>query len=88
MGFILIMLGFLFQWPTLLTIGMFPILLWMYVRLAGLKEREARTEFGDAYGRYAAHVAGFVPRLSRSLESPIWNGGKRGNEFQMLQWTT
>ena len=82
------MLGFLFQWPTLLTIGMFPILLWMYVRLAGLLEREARTEFGDACGRYAARLPGFVPRLNRSLESPIWNVGKRGNELQMLQWPT
>jgi protein-S-isoprenylcysteine O-methyltransferase Ste14 len=32
-AFVLILLGFLFQWPTLLTLLMFPILL-MYARLA------------------------------------------------------
>ena len=67
-GFILIMLGFLFQWPTLLTLGMFPVLVWMYVRLARQEEREVRAEFGDAYDRYAARVPGFVPRLGRTAE--------------------
>jgi protein-S-isoprenylcysteine O-methyltransferase Ste14 len=43
------MLAFLFQWPTLLMLGEFPILVWMYVRLARQEEREVRAEFGDAY---------------------------------------
>lgn len=67
-GFILIMIGFLFQWPTLLTLGMFPVLVWMYLRLAGSEEREVRAEFGDAYDRYAARVPGFVPRLGQIAE--------------------
>ncbi len=67
-GFILIMIGFLFQWPTLLTLAMFPILVWMYVRLAHQEEREVRTEFGDAYARYAAHVRAFIPRLGQIAE--------------------
>jgi protein-S-isoprenylcysteine O-methyltransferase Ste14 len=33
-AFTLIMLGFLFQWPTLPTLVMFPILVYTYVRLA------------------------------------------------------
>ncbi len=33
-GFIAIMFGFLLQWPTILTLVMFPLLVWMYVRLA------------------------------------------------------
>jgi protein-S-isoprenylcysteine O-methyltransferase Ste14 len=48
-GFILIMLGFLFQWPTLITLVMFPILVTMYVKLARREEREVLLEFGDAY---------------------------------------
>ena len=32
-AFVVIMLGFLLQWPTLLTLLMFPVLAWMYVRL-------------------------------------------------------
>ncbi|WP_299364936.1 isoprenylcysteine carboxylmethyltransferase family protein [uncultured Paracoccus sp.] len=62
-GFVLVMLGFLLQWPTLLTLAMFPVLVWMYVRLARHEERQARTEFGDTYRRYAARVPAFVPRL-------------------------
>ena len=42
-GFILIMTGFLFQWPTLVTLAMFPILVFMYVRLAQHEEQDART---------------------------------------------
>jgi protein-S-isoprenylcysteine O-methyltransferase Ste14 len=64
-GFILIMLGFLLQWPTLLTLIMFPILVTMYVRLARLEEREALMEFGEAYARYAATTPAFFPRLGR-----------------------
>ncbi len=63
-GFILVMFGFLLQWPTILTLLMFPVLAWMYVRLAHEEEREAIAEFGDAYRRYAAKVPGFIPRLS------------------------
>jgi protein-S-isoprenylcysteine O-methyltransferase Ste14 len=66
-AFILIMLGFLFQWPTLLTLAMFPILVWMYVRLARREEREVRAEFGAAYTRYAASTPAFVPRLRGRL---------------------
>ena len=36
-GFVLIMFGFLLQWPTILTLAMFPVLVWMYARLARRK---------------------------------------------------
>jgi protein-S-isoprenylcysteine O-methyltransferase Ste14 len=64
-GFVLIMLGFLFQWPTLVTLLMFPILVTMYVRLARREEHEVRTAFGEAYARYAANTPAFSPRLRR-----------------------
>jgi protein-S-isoprenylcysteine O-methyltransferase Ste14 len=69
LGFILIMLGFLFQWPTLLTLAMFPVLVVMYVRLARSEEREALVAFGDDYRAYMVRVPGFIPRLSRSRSS-------------------
>lgn len=65
-GFILVMAGFLVQWPTLLTLAMFPLLVWMYVRLARTEEREARKTFGEEWERYALHVPAFVPRLRSS----------------------
>jgi len=62
-GFILIMLGFLLQWPTLITLIMFPILVVMYVKLAKREEREVLAEFGEPYRRYMATTPAFVPRL-------------------------
>ncbi len=65
-GFILIMLGFLLQWPTRFTLAMFPILGWMYVRLARREEREVRAELGETYARYMASTPAFIPRLRRA----------------------
>ena len=62
-GFILIMLGFLLQWPTLITLIMFPILATMYVRLARREEQEVLAEFGEEYRRYAAATPAFAPRF-------------------------
>ena len=64
-GFILIMSGFLLQWPTLLTLVMFPVLVTMYVRLARREEREVQAAFGETYRRYAATTPAFVPRFVR-----------------------
>lgn len=65
LAFILIMLGFLLQWPTILTLAMFPALVGMYVRLARQEEREVRAELGDEYERYAARTPAWFPRLRR-----------------------
>jgi protein-S-isoprenylcysteine O-methyltransferase Ste14 len=64
-GFVLALLGFLVQWPTLLTLAMFPVLVIMYLRLARQEEREVRAAFGEVYDRYAARVPAFLPRWSR-----------------------
>jgi len=64
-GFVLVMFGFLLQWPTLLTLAMFPVLVFMYARLARAEEREALTEFGPAYERYMREVPAFIPRFRR-----------------------
>jgi protein-S-isoprenylcysteine O-methyltransferase Ste14 len=62
-AFIVIMFGFLLQWPTLLTLVMFPVLVWMYVHLAHKEERDALNEFGQQYARYTEITPAFVPRL-------------------------
>ncbi len=66
-GFVLIMFGFLLQWPTLLTLAMFPVLVWMYWRLARQEEREAIAAFGNAYAQYASQVPAFIPRWRRVI---------------------
>ena len=68
-GFIVIMFGFLLQWPTILTLLMFPVLVTMYVRLAGMEEREVMAEFGDEYQRYASVTPGFFPRFGGAARS-------------------
>jgi protein-S-isoprenylcysteine O-methyltransferase Ste14 len=59
------MFGFLLQWPTLLTLAMFPVLAFMYARLARGEEAEANSQFGAAYAAYAQRVPAFFPRLDQ-----------------------
>lgn len=67
-AFVIIMLGFLLQWPTLLTLLMFPILIWMYIQLAHQEEREALAEFGEEYAQYAAKTPAFFPTTGKVLD--------------------
>ena len=62
-AFIMIMLGFLLQWPTVLTLLMFPVLVYMYIRLARHEESEIQHESGGQYSQYAAQIPAFFPRL-------------------------
>ena len=62
-AFVLILLGFLLQWPTLMTLAMFPVLLVMYGRLAVVEERDMHREFGAAYDAYAQTTPRFIPRF-------------------------
>jgi protein-S-isoprenylcysteine O-methyltransferase Ste14 len=71
-GFILIMGGFLLQWPTLVTLVMFPILVVTYVRLAHREERETAATYGAVWEAYAAVTPRWLPRL----------GGRRGGQGQ------
>jgi protein-S-isoprenylcysteine O-methyltransferase Ste14 len=64
-AFIVIMLGFLLQWPTIPTLLMFPVLVTMYIRLAYREEAEVRAELGEAYDRYAETTPAFVPRWTK-----------------------
>ena len=62
-GFVLIMTGFLLQWPTIVTLAMFPVLVFMYWRLARREEEDAREAFGDAYRRYEENTPAFLPKF-------------------------
>lgn len=64
-AFMTIMFGFLLQWPTLVTLIMFPILAITYVRLAYREEREVIAEFGEEYLDYASRTPAFIPSLRR-----------------------
>ena len=62
-GFVLIMTGFLLQWPTLVTLAMFPVVVFMYWRLARREEKDAREAFGEAYRRYEEDTPAFLPKF-------------------------
>ena len=62
-AFVTIMFGFLLQWPTLVTLIMFPILVTMYALLAKREEQDAVAQFGDKYLEYRRHVPAFIPQL-------------------------
>ena len=64
MGFIIIMFGFLLQWPTIVTLVMFPILVVMYARLSLWEEKQMTKEFGEAYDRYRERTPAFIPHFS------------------------
>jgi hypothetical protein len=56
---------------------MFPVLVWMYARLAKREEQEAVVEFGDAYRRYAAQTPPFFPRLALKPTLTVITCGNR-----------
>lgn len=74
-AFTLIMLGFLFQWPTIPTLVMFPILVFTYAKLSLKEEAIAEVEFGDVYRKYITQTPRFFPHVkdlfgsSRNSES-------------------
>lgn len=61
-AFILVMFGFLLQWPTIITVLLFPILVLTYVRLAHQEEKSALAEFGEKYRQYMEQVPAWWPR--------------------------
>ncbi len=65
-AFITIMFGFLLQWPTILTIIMFPVLVVMYVKLAKREEADSIQHFGQDYLEYADKTGRFFPRLNKT----------------------
>ena len=69
-GLILIMVGFLLQWPTLATLLMFPVLVYVYRRLAIREERDVRAAFGATYDAYAAATPRFLPHLRELAGAP------------------
>jgi protein-S-isoprenylcysteine O-methyltransferase Ste14 len=60
-GLLLIMVGFLIQWPTIPTLLMFPVLAITYRRLAIREERAVRDQFAGAWDDYASQTPRFIP---------------------------
>ncbi len=79
-GFIVIMFGFLLQWPTIPTLAMFPVLVVVYVHLARREEKEVESELGDVWREYAADTPGWIPRPLKGGPSGTKDGGSPLNQ--------
>ncbi|MEP7167429.1 MAG: isoprenylcysteine carboxylmethyltransferase family protein [Candidatus Woesebacteria bacterium] len=66
-AFTLIIIGFLVQWPTLITLLMAPILIFRYVRLARTEEKEVEKVYGEAYRKYAGTTPAFFPKINNNV---------------------
>jgi protein-S-isoprenylcysteine O-methyltransferase Ste14 len=67
-GLFLITIGMLIQWPTIITLAMWPILMYAYYRLALREEREVEEKFGEAYSVYKNRVPAFIPKFGSKIE--------------------
>lgn len=64
-GLFLIIIGFLIQWPTLLTVVMAPILIYAYVRLSYKEEKYMSEKFGEDYAHYASRTPMYFPAINQ-----------------------
>ncbi|MGQ9543929.1 MAG: methyltransferase family protein [Candidatus Bathyarchaeia archaeon] len=62
LGFILVTLGWLIHWPTMITAVIWPLLTVSYYRLAKEEETLLVAIFKDDYRTYASRVPMFIPR--------------------------
>ncbi len=77
--------GSLLQWPTLVTVVMFPILVTVYAWLAKRDEQEVRAEFEQKWDSYAARTTAFFPRLGRA-RCEIRRSASSGHQVRVLNW--
>jgi len=64
-GLFLLTFGQLIQWPTITGILLWPILLFIYYRLALKEERDVEEKYGMEYTKYKSEVPRFFPKLKR-----------------------
>jgi len=62
-GLFLVTIGMLIQWPTIITLIMWPILMYAHYRLAMREEREVEEKFGTEYEAYRETVPTFIPQF-------------------------
>lgn len=61
LGLMSITIGMLIQWPTIVTLLMWPILMIAYYRLANNEEKDLEERFGEAYRQYRHRTRAFIP---------------------------
>lgn len=64
-GILLAVFGQVIHWPTILTLVLFPVIVWVYVRLAWKEEAKMIERFGDTYLDYRDRVPLLFPRWGK-----------------------
>jgi protein-S-isoprenylcysteine O-methyltransferase Ste14 len=60
-GLLLLSLGMLIEWATLPMLVLYPVMIFMYTRLARREEKDMLAEFGASYEQYMNHTKRFIP---------------------------
>lgn len=60
-GLLLLSLGMLAEWATLPLLALYPVIVFMYVRLAKREEQDMLQEFGKEYRAYMRTTKMFIP---------------------------
>lgn len=66
LGFLLLTLGMNLEWTTIFTLLLWPVLVFVYYRLAKTEEKESENRFGDEYREYKRAVPMFIPRIRKN----------------------
>lgn len=66
-GFIAIIIGFLLQWPTIITLLMAPVLIIRYIHLAKSEEKDMINEYGQQYEEYKRSTSSFLPSVPKLI---------------------
>ena len=94
-GLFITTVGFLIQWPSLLVLIMWPVLMSAYYKLARREEGRLLEEFGEEFLNYRSRVPAFVPRfrrVNRLAESPkislhdVGNDPSQADIGQYIEW--
>lgn len=62
-GLLLLSFGMMIEWATLPLLILYPVMIYMYVRLAKKEEEDMIDEFGSAYQDYMKRTKMFIPHL-------------------------
>lgn len=64
-GIFIMTLGFMIQWPTLVTLILWPFVIAMYVQLARIEERQVMEKYPNKYSDYLKRTPMFLPSFSK-----------------------
>ncbi|MCW4044288.1 MAG: isoprenylcysteine carboxylmethyltransferase family protein [Candidatus Bathyarchaeota archaeon] len=68
-GFLLLTLGMNLEWTTIFTFLLWPVLVFVYYRLAKTEDKEVEEQFGEEFRKYREAVPMFLPRIRKKAST-------------------